>query len=78
MTMKPEDYSERREEMEGWQVHIISYKLGDTYYCTIDNVSPGANFSRGQGATKEEAERVALEKARDRLARTRRFPTAAV
>ena len=69
--MKPEDYSEHTLELAGWPVRVISYKLGDTYYAKADNVSPGANIARSQGATKEEAERDVLVKTEERLARTR-------
>ena len=44
-------------------MHIVTYRMGETYYCTIDNVDPGARFARAEGATREDAERVALEKA---------------
>ena len=73
-TVHPTDYERRRQELAGWQVGIVSYKLGDRYLCEVDNVSPGARLSRGEGATREEAEKQALEKAREMLARTRTFP----
>jgi len=74
--MRAEEYSERREEIDGWPVHIVTYRLGDTYYCTIDNVDPGARFARAGGKTREEAERTAVEKATRYLKQTRRFPSA--
>ncbi len=61
-----------REELEGFEVGIVSYRLGGRYCCEVDNVSPGARLARGEGATREEAE--ALAKVREVLARTRRFP----
>jgi hypothetical protein len=70
--MKPEDYSERTTEIEGWRVHVVSYRLGEKYISTADNVSPGANLARREGATREEAEAKVLERARELLARTRR------
>jgi hypothetical protein len=70
--MKAQDYSERTIEMEGWQVHVVSYRLGEKYISTADNVSPGANLARREGATREEAETKVLERARELLARTRR------
>jgi hypothetical protein len=70
-SMRAQDYLRRYETVEGWQVGITSYQLGDFFYCTIDNVSPGANVARAQGATREEAEAQALAKARERLGRTR-------
>jgi hypothetical protein len=72
--MKPNDYSRRQQELAGWQVMVETYKLGDLYHCSIANVDPGARFARGNGATKEEAETVAIEKATRYLAQTRKFP----
>ena len=74
--MKAENYAERRETIDTWPVHIVTYRIGDTYYCTIDNVDPGARFARAEGVTRDEAERGALEKAQKYLRQTRRFPTA--
>jgi hypothetical protein len=74
--MKPEDYSRRQQELAGWAITIETYKLGDTYHCTIANVDPGARFARAEGPTRGDAERRALEKAERYLAQTRRFPTA--
>ena len=71
--MKPEDHSRREQELAGWRIAIETYKLGDTYHCTISNVDPGARFARADGATKEEAELRAIEKATKYLAQTRRF-----
>ena len=73
--MKSEEFRERREELNGWRVNIVSYRIGDRFYCTIDNVDPGARFARAEGATREEAEAAALEKATRYLQQTRRFPT---
>ena len=74
--MKPEDYARREIEVEGWAISVESYKLGAVYYCTISNVDPGARIARADGQTKEDAERVALEKASRYLQQTRRFPPA--
>jgi hypothetical protein len=71
--MKAEEYSERREVIDGWPVHIVTYRIGDRFYCTIDNVDPGARFARAEGAAREDVERIALEKAKKYLAQTRRF-----
>ena len=73
--MKPEDYSRRQQELIGWAVTIETYKLGEVYHCAIANVDPGARFARADGATKDEAESRAIEKATKYLAQTRRFPT---
>ena len=70
--MKPEEYSERIVDVDGWQVNLTSYKLGDVYHCKADNVSPGAWLARTSGTTREEAEQNALDRARTLLSRTRR------
>jgi hypothetical protein len=74
--MKAEEFTERRQEIDGWPVRIITYRIGLRHYCTIDNVDPGARFARADGATREEAESAALEKAQRYLKQTRRFPPA--
>ena len=51
---------------------LTSYKLGDTYHCKADNVSPGAALARTTGAKREEAEQKALDRARQLLSRTQR------
>jgi len=72
--MKAEEYSTRTLDWEGWKVKLTSYRLGDTFHCTADNVEPGAWLARTTGPTREEAEKQALERARQLLSRTRRFP----
>jgi hypothetical protein len=73
--MKPEDYTRRQQDLAGWAITIETYRLGDTYHCTIANVDPGARFARADGATREAAEQEALAKAERYLAQTRRFPS---
>jgi hypothetical protein len=70
--MKAEEYSERQVDLEPWQVRLTSYKLGNEYHCKADNVSPGAALARTVGATREEAEQKALDRARQLLSGTRR------
>ncbi len=72
--MKPEEYSTRFLEFDGWKVRLTSYKLGKIYHCTADNVDPGAWLARTQATTREEAETHASQRARELLARTRRVP----
>ncbi len=73
--MRAEEYSTRIEQLEGWKVRLTSYRLGNTYHCTADNVEPGAWIARAQGVTREGAESRARERARELLERTRRMPT---
>ncbi len=68
--MNAEDYQERRLDLDGWPVRLTTYRIGETYYCHADNVSPGANIARGRGATREEAENWAIERSREHLSRT--------
>jgi hypothetical protein len=72
--MRTEDYQRRRDELAGWPVGIVSYKLGERFICEVDNVSPGARLARAEGGTREEAEQRALATAERRLARTRVHP----
>jgi hypothetical protein len=72
--MSPEGYQRRQEQLAGWPVGIVSYKLGDRYICVIDNVSPGARLARAEDATRADAEHKALAAAARRLARTRVHP----
>ena len=68
--MRTEDYQRREEKLAGWAVGIVSYRLGDKWFCEIDNVDPGARIARAEGPTREDAERDAKAAASRRLART--------
>ncbi len=73
--MKAEGYERRRQELGGWPIEIETYQVGDVFYCTINNVDPGARFARAEASTRDEAEKQALAKAERYLAQTRRHPT---
>ena len=60
---KPEDYSERKTQLAGWPVNIVTYRLGAIYHTTIDNTDPGAWVVKAQGATKQDTEAKALKDA---------------
>jgi len=66
-TLTPQDYRERTESVPPFKIHIVSYRLGEKFYCTVDNVDPGANVSRTEAPTREEAESKAITKAKERL-----------
>lgn len=68
--MKVEEYQERKIDVAGWPVNLTSYRLGNVFHCKADNVSPGAALARTTGATREEAEQKALDRAGQLLART--------
>ena len=71
--MKAEGYAKRRQPLGDWTIEIETYQLGDVFYCTINNVDPGARFARAEGPTREDAEAKALEKAERYIKQTRRF-----
>lgn len=71
-TLTPEDLADRTMDLAGWRVRVRSYRLGDTYFCTVDNIDPGARIARGMGPTREDAEDLAVGRALNRLAATRR------
>jgi hypothetical protein len=70
--MKPEHFQETRHQVDGWEINLTSYQLGEVWHCKADNVSPGAGLARMTGATREEAEQKALDKATHMLGRTKR------
>jgi len=72
--MNVEEHAERKIEIDGWPVNLTSYRIGQTYHCKADNVSPGAALARTEGASREEAEEKAIARAKDLLGRTRRRP----
>ena len=70
--MKPEHYSERQVEIDGWQVNLTTYQLDGKWHCKADNVSPGASLARIVAGTREEAEERAMGRAKELLSRTKR------
>ncbi len=70
--MRPESYSERRIEIEGWPVNITTYVLDGEWHAKADNVSPGATLARFVAGTREEAEKHVTDRAAELLARTKR------
>lgn len=70
--MKAEHYTVRTAELSGWPVRITTYRIGATWHAKADNVSPGANIAAARADTLDKAEALVVEKARTRLAATRR------
>ena len=70
--MRAEEHSTKVFDVDGWKVRLTSYRLGNIYHCTADNVDPGAWLARTEAATREEAEERASKRARELLGRTRR------
>jgi hypothetical protein len=67
--MRAEGYQRRRQELAGWPVVVVSYRLDGRYICEIE--CAGAAVARAEAATREAAERHAIATASERLARTR-------
>ena len=65
--MKAENYQKEKREVEGRMINLTTYKIGERYFCHIDNVSPGATIARTGGGTLEEARELALQKVTARL-----------
>jgi ribosomal protein L16/L10AE len=65
--MRPEEYQERIEPVLPFRVRLVSYRLGNEFYCAADNVDPGAVIARARGETRAEAEASALRQAARRL-----------
>ena len=70
--LRSEDYQRRADTLAGWPIKIVSYRIGTTHYCHIDNVSPGATIARANAASREAAEGEAIAKAAGRLEKTRK------
>ncbi len=65
------EYQEQKESVGQFEIHIVSFRLGDRYNCKVDNVNPGAVISRAEGGTREEAENAAVAIAREEIGKTR-------
>jgi len=72
--MKPEEYSERKLELAGWPVHLVTYRLGSTYHTSVENHDPGAWVVKAAGASKQDTEAKALKDAEALLAKIKKSP----
>ncbi len=70
--LRVQDFTERKIEIDGWPVNLVSYRIGETFHCKADNVSPGARLARTTGSTRQEAEEAAIARSRELLSRTKR------
>ncbi len=60
--MKAENFHDELKVINGIQVKLTSYKIGDEYYCHVTNIDPGGTIARSAGKTMEEAKEKAWEK----------------
>ena len=65
--LKTEGYTTETRELSGIRIRINSYKIGDRYYCHIENADPGATIARADAASREDALQLALAKIKGRL-----------
>jgi len=68
--MKTENYLEELRLLEGIQVRVVRYKIGDEFHCHICNADPGATIARVSGAKRDQVLQQALDKATKRLGRS--------
>ncbi len=57
-------FETRVEKIGRVEVRVTSYAVGTRFSCRVDNIDPGGNIARASGATREEAEREAIDSAR--------------
>ena len=69
---KPEEYTERKTQLAGWAINIVTYRLGATYHTTIDNTDPGAWVVKAEGTTKQDAEAKAMKEAQALLEKVKK------
>lgn len=62
-----QDYTRELHQVNGHDVNVTTYRIGDIYHCHIDNRDPGATIARSRGKNLNEVKRIALEKAMSRL-----------
>jgi hypothetical protein len=74
LALRAEELAAHEQELGGWTVRVSSFRLGDRWYASVESLDAGARIARGEAATRAEAEGIALEKAAQRLAKTRTFP----
>jgi hypothetical protein len=65
--LRAEDYQTETRELSGVPVRVVSYKIGDHYYCHVENCDPGATIARADGNSRENAVHLAVSKADGRL-----------
>ncbi|HEX9653515.1 MAG TPA: hypothetical protein VGA99_07375 [bacterium] len=64
---KVEDFQQENTEINGIPLRIVTYKIGDRFFCHVENKDPGATIARGEGPTREDAKWQAVSKVNIRL-----------
>lgn len=61
------NFQQENSEINGVPVRIVTYQIGERFFCHIENKEPGATIARGEGPTRDEARQQALAKVNVRL-----------
>lgn len=64
---KAENYQTEEKNVNGVDLKITTYQIGERFYCHIENKDPGATIARAEGSGREEATQLALSKAQKRV-----------
>ena len=64
---RTKNYVRRQDLLAGWPVEVVSYEMGDHYYCDIYSVSPGNRLGGGIGKSPREARAKARDQAWEQL-----------
>ena len=62
-----ENFQQENSEINGVAVRIVTYQIGDRFFCHVENKDPGATIARGEGLTRDAARQQALAKVNVRL-----------
>jgi len=71
--MRAEEFRKQPLELEGWSVHLSSFRIGHQYLAEVEVESSGVTIARATHETRAIAEEQAIETAANRLSRTRRL-----
>jgi len=61
------NYQIEDRNVNGVDLKITTYQIGNEYYCHIENKDPGAVIARAEGTDRNTAKELALVKATKRL-----------
>jgi hypothetical protein len=70
--MRAEGWTTEDSALEGWDVKITSYQIGEAVLTEVESRASGVVIARGIAPTKDDSRREAFEKAARRLLSTRR------
>jgi hypothetical protein len=71
--MRAEDFQKHPLQLEGWLLNVTSYRIGERYLAEVEVLDSGVTIARAADEVRVKAEELVIEKALERLARTRRL-----